>query len=71
MSQTNTRAETHSSSDASPALDASTENAATDRAAELIDALDQLLLERAVREHREALSRLNTLQQALNKDETD
>ncbi|MEM8662093.1 MAG: hypothetical protein AAGF35_14510 [Pseudomonadota bacterium] len=71
MNQPNTRAETHSSSSASPEQDASTENPTRDRAAELIDALDQLLLERAVREHREALSRLNTLQQALNKDEPD
>ena len=41
----------------------------TDTAGELINALDNLLLERAVREHREALARVNTLKMALRDDE--
>jgi len=39
-----------------------------DAAADLVDALDTLLLERALEEHRVALARLNELKQALGKD---
>jgi hypothetical protein len=39
-----------------------------DTASELVDALDNLLLERAVQEHREALSRLNKLKLALDQN---
>ncbi len=39
-----------------------------DGADELVDALDTLLLERALEEHRVALGRLNELRLALGKD---
>ena len=51
--------------------DSASEGAATaseDAAGDLIDALDTLLLERALEEHRVALARLNELKSALGKD---
>lgn len=42
--------------------------ASEDAAGDLIDALDTLLLERALEEHRVALARLNELKSALGKD---
>lgn len=41
-----------------------------EQASQLVAALDDLLLERAVREHREALARLNKLKLALDRDRT-
>jgi hypothetical protein len=54
--------------------DANAESAASasaDTAAGLVDALDNLLLERAVQEHREALTRLNKLKLALDQKSRD
>jgi hypothetical protein len=54
--------------------DANAESAASvsaDTAAGLVDALDDLLLERAVQEHREALARLNKLKLALDQKSRD
>jgi len=51
--------------------DSTSEGAAAtseDVAGDLIDALDTLLLERALEEHRVALARLNELKLALGKD---
>jgi len=51
--------------------DSTSEGAAAtseDAAGDLIDALDTLLLERALEEHRVALARLNELKLALGKD---
>ena len=50
--------------------DASGADGDAQQASQLVAALDDLLLERAVREHREALARLNKLKLALNRDET-
>jgi hypothetical protein len=46
-------------------------SASVDTAAGLVDALDNLLLEKAVQEHREALTRLNKLKLALDQKSRD